>query len=174
MWQPGNPCPLPLRMWRLSAPSLSWATLWTTAFGQLTPRPAFASLSPSPSTTLLLRARTLSSAGWRWSEWRWREKSRNPLRPTAAILTTTTFKKHQLIAHKTGRLKKDTMWKSLRQWCWNPVLDGRNLAGFSVLPGRKRLSSRQVGKRCLPGWSENPVGCSLRGLGFYIPALRCL
>lgn len=99
-WQPVY---TPLRMWRLSALFLSWATLWMTASGQRTPRPASAFLSQSPSTTLLLIARRLSNAGWRWSEWRWRGKSQNPLRPTAVVWTTTTCRK--LTPHETN-LKK--------------------------------------------------------------------
>lgn len=48
----------------------------------------------------------------------------------------------------------------LEQMCPNPTLEqglggGGHQAGFSVFPGRKQLSPRQVGTSCLPARLEN-------------------
>lgn len=44
------------------------------------------------------------------------------------------------------------------RWCRNPVLKGCNPARFSVLPGRKQLSPRHLGRNSSPGRTENTVG----------------
>lgn len=93
----------PLRMSRRRAPSPCWVILWTTAPGLEILRPASVSLSPSTSTTLLLIARNLSSAGWNLFEWQWLEIFQNTLRPMGAMQpwrTTTTCKKRVVTAHK--------------------------------------------------------------------------
>lgn len=103
-------------MWRPSVLSPSWVIQWMTVPGQRTLQPASAFLSPSPSTTLPPKVRSLSSAGWRWFDWQWQERCQKALRPMAATWTTTTAcKKRALIAHKgasrllQGSLKKDNM-----------------------------------------------------------------
>lgn len=35
---------------------------------------------------------------------------------------------------------------TLVQWCMNPVIEGRDPAGFSLLPGRKRIFTKANGK----------------------------
>lgn len=95
--------PLRPRMWRPSVRSPSWGTLWTTAPDPQTLRPASVSHSPSLSTTLLRRVRSLSSAGSKSFEWQWRERCQNASRPMATAQTwwkTITRKRRALIAHK--------------------------------------------------------------------------
>lgn len=63
--------------------------------------------------------------------------------------------------------------EGLDQRCQNSVLRGRNPAGFSVLPGRTRLSPRQVGKSFPPGRPETPAGLRLSaGTGIQHPWFR--
>lgn len=51
----------------------------------------------------------------------------------------------------------------------NPVLKGCNPDRFSVLPGRKRLSPRQVGTHFPPSRTENPAALQPSSTGFRHP-----
>lgn len=60
------------------------------------------------------------------------------------------------------------------QGCQNPVLQNCYPAGFSVIPGRKRLSPRPFGRCFPPGRSENLVGLGPPRPGFWRPCSKPL
>lgn len=53
--------------------------------------------------------------------------------------------------------------KHSQTYCRNPVLEGRNPAGFTVLPGRKPFPLALVKAVFLPGRTENPARATPRG-----------
>lgn len=88
--------------------------------------------------------------------------SRAAFQPINAQRVVTGQKRATVAAVATLQTQLHFRWIGASE----PSPRGRDPAGFSVPPGRKRLSSRPVEASFPPGILENPIGSRVRGLGF--------